>query len=205
MMALPTGDAPQSRNGRVARGERTRQRLAEAVISLLEAGDPAPTARAVAAHAGVSLRLVFHHFKDMDAVYDEVVRLQIRRHWSLLRAPKPTLPLETRITQTVRARARLYEDTTPVRRAAFTMAVGSAQVAHHIAAANSFTRSLLATTFGPELTAAAEEGKHLLEAVDAAASWEAWDRLRTAQALGPTSSRRTMKRTLRALLEPFTP
>ena len=201
MVAVSPGGRSGSTDGRIARGERTRQRLAEAVITLLEAGDPAPTARAVAAEAGVSLRLVFHHFKDMDAVYDEVVNLQIRRHWTSMRPPNPALPLAERITRTVRARARLFESVAPVRRGAFTMGAGSEKVAVHLKRANDYTRALLCQTFAPELAAAGGDAKDLLEALDAAASWETWERLRAVQRLGPTTARRIMKNTMAALID----
>ncbi|HEV7761595.1 MAG TPA: hypothetical protein VGO78_21460, partial [Acidimicrobiales bacterium] len=40
----------------------------------------------------------------------------------------------------------------------------------------------------------------LLDALDAAASWEAWDRLRSAQHLSIAAARRVMATTLSALL-----
>ena len=58
-----------ARDGRVARGQRTRRSVAEALMELLRAGETDPTAKAVALRAGVSLRLVFHHFADMDDLY----------------------------------------------------------------------------------------------------------------------------------------
>ena len=36
----------------------------------------------MAKRAGVSLRLVFHHFADMDDLYQFVAALQLRRQWS---------------------------------------------------------------------------------------------------------------------------
>ncbi len=65
-----------STDGRIARGERTRRKVAEALISLLEEGDTQPTAKLIAQRADVSLRLVFHHFEDMDALYRAVMILQ---------------------------------------------------------------------------------------------------------------------------------
>jgi len=69
-------------DGRVARGQRTRRNVAEALMELLREGDQEPTARAVAQQAGVSLRLVFHHFTEMDDLYHFVAALQLRRQWS---------------------------------------------------------------------------------------------------------------------------
>ncbi len=71
-----------ARDGRVARGQRTRRNVAEALMDLLRAGETDPTAKTVARRAGVSLRLVFHHFADMDDLYQFVAALLLRRQWA---------------------------------------------------------------------------------------------------------------------------
>src|SRR5271154_5627841 len=107
----PAGD------GRVARGQRTRRSVAEALMALLRAGDSDPTAKAVARRAGVSLRLVFHHFADMDDLYQFVGALLLRRQWADMPQLSPELSLSTRIERTVAHRAALFEETSEVRRA----------------------------------------------------------------------------------------
>ena len=121
----PTGSVPRARsatrtapNQRRLRGEQTRQEIAEAVIALLEEGGSIPTARQVAERAGVSLRLVFHHFDDMEAVFEEAAMLQGLRHWRLITDADPSLPLHKRIVHITTQRRRLFEAITPVRRAA---------------------------------------------------------------------------------------
>ena len=106
-----------ARDGRVARGQRTRRNVAEALMELLRAGDPDPTAKAVARRAGVSLRLVFHHFADMDDLYQFVAALQLRRQWADMPQLSPRLSLSTRIERTVAHRAALFEETLEIRRA----------------------------------------------------------------------------------------
>ena len=75
-----------------ARAERTRAKIAQAVIDLLGSSRQPPTAKQVAARAGVSVRLVFHHFEDMDALYNAVAQAQIERHWRSVRAVPPRPP-----------------------------------------------------------------------------------------------------------------
>ena len=72
---LALDDDPSS-DGRVARGQRIRRNVADALVVLLAEGDAEPTAPAVAARAGVSARLVFHHFADMDDLYHYVTARQ---------------------------------------------------------------------------------------------------------------------------------
>ena len=91
-------------DGRMARGERTRRALAEALIALLEEGDAQPTARRIAERAGVSLRLVFHHFDDLESILYHAVRIQEQRHWRHIRPVEPTLPVDERVARVVRQR-----------------------------------------------------------------------------------------------------
>ena len=85
---LPWPDEPAT-DGRLARGQRTRRNVADGLVALLREGDPEPTARDVARRAGVSLRLVFHHFADLDDLYAFVAALEFRRQWSETPQPLP--------------------------------------------------------------------------------------------------------------------
>ena len=52
-------------DGRLARSARTRHAVVDALLDLLGEGDLRPTAARIAERAGVSLRIVFHHFEDL--------------------------------------------------------------------------------------------------------------------------------------------
>ena len=195
--AAPGADRPETPK---QRGERTRVRIAEAAISLLENGDPAPTAKAVAEHSGVSVRLVFHHFADMAALYRMVMSLQYRRHWEGARPVDPDLPLDVRIERTVQQRAKLFEAIGPVRRAGVALAPRFADVADGVARSDALLRSWLETTFSRELEAAGPVRRELLDTLDATTSWEAWDRLRRAQRLPARTARRIVAGCATALM-----
>lgn len=199
---LKSINQPPPTDGRVARGERTRVRVADALISLLEEGEAAPTAKMVAQRAGVSLRLVFHHYEDMDSLYRAVMVLQAQRYWAKLRDVPADLPLTHRVDRSVRQRGRLYDAIGPVRRAAVPLASRSDDLAEALAESSSLLRRRLELTFAPELEAAGADAGDLLEAIDAAASWEAWERLRLGQHLSAVAARRVMSRTLTALIGP---
>lgn len=183
-----------------ARGERTRRRVADALVDLLEAGDPAPTAKAVAAHASVSVRLVFHHFEDMESLYRTVLALQATQYWDTVRPVPADRPVDERIDQVVQQRAKLFDAIGSVRRAGMTLAPRQPEIAGHIADADARLRDWLEETFAPELRSAGRERRELLSALDTAASWEAWDRMRRVERLSAPASRRVMARTLRSLL-----
>jgi AcrR family transcriptional regulator len=202
----PTDLAPQpfdevpAADGRVARGQRTRRKVVEALVSLLRDGNPDPTAKVVAERAGVSLRLIFHHFSDMDDLYRAVGAFQLERHWFHLPEVAQDLSLPLRIARTVEHRSVLYEEISPVRRAAVRRSGGSTEVASAIAYTNALLMENLATAFVPELQRCpADERSDILAAADAASSWETWERLRRNSNLSVDGATRIMDRTLTAL------
>lgn len=202
---LDAEDDPESTvtDGRVARGQRTRRNVAEALMELLREGGQEPTARAVAQRAGVSLRLVFHHFTEMDDLYHYIAALELRRQWSQMPRISSKLALTTRIERTVAHRAALYEELSPIRRALVRRIPASKGVAATIAAADTLLLEDLKETFEPELAALASNTRlEVLEAMDVATSWEAWERLRTSSLLQSRGARRVMTRLLESLCAP---
>jgi AcrR family transcriptional regulator len=196
-------DEEPASDGRVARGQRTRRNVADALVSLLAEGDAEPTARAVAERAGVSLRLVFHHFADMDDLYHYVAALQLRYEWSTLARVSPDLDLPTRVDRTAAERAVLFERVGPVRRA-IARRTSSPGVKRATAAADALLLEHLKDTFTPELDALSEaERAERLEAVDTVASWEAWDRMRRTSGLQVRAAQRVMARLLLSCCREF--
>lgn len=195
--------ASTATDGRVARGQRTRRNVAEALIELLREGDQEPTARAVAQRAGVSLRLVFHHFTEMDDLYHYVSALQLRRQWSEMPCISSKLALATRLERTVAHRAVLYEEVSPIRRALVRRIPSSKGVTATVAAADTLLLEDLKETFEPELAALVTSTRlEVLEGMDVATSWESWERLRTSSLLQTRGAKRVMLRMLESLCAP---
>jgi TetR/AcrR family transcriptional regulator of autoinduction and epiphytic fitness len=188
-------------DGRLARGERARRKVAEALVELLTEGDPEPTAKAIAARAGVSLRLVFHHFVDLDDLYRAVATLQLERHWSTLPEVSPRVNRASRITRTVRNRSVLYEAISPVRRAAVRRSGSSPEITAGLTLTNLLLFENLAATFANELEVLPERARYeLLAAIDLATSWEVWERMRHVSGHSVAVSKGIMARTLDAIL-----
>jgi AcrR family transcriptional regulator len=203
------GDGPDglldepAADGRVARGQRTRRKVAEALVDLLREGGPDPTAKTIAERAGVSLRLVFHHFTDIDDLYRAVATLQLERHWGDLPRFPATMPLATRIERLVRQRSILYEEISPVRRGALRRGRTSEDVINFISYTDRLLRENLSAAFAPELNALPEsEHSDLLVALDAVSSWETWEHLRRGAESTVALARRVMTQTMGALLSP---
>ena len=103
-MSTPAGGATSTStsaqgatDGRVRRGERTRTAIVDALLALLHQGVLTPTAAQIAEGAGVSVRSVFQHFEDLDALHLELAAEQARRVQPLLDPPDATGSLDERI------------------------------------------------------------------------------------------------------------
>lgn len=185
--SLVTGSDPAATpvDGRRARGERTRIKVLEALLALVDEGDLHPTAQAVAGRAGVALRTVYHHFEDVEALRRMALDLQLDRHREILRPIDPKLSLDERITQFARQCRRLFEALTPIRRATLFDENSSSEMADGLRRARFLRREHLEATFAPELQRA-EGGRELVDAADVASSWQTWYYLR--QGLGRSAN-----------------
>ena len=189
---------PADPSARSARGARTRRRIAEADLCLLVERATPPTATDIADRAGVSLRLIFHHFTDLDAVHRAAGELCVDRFRALDLEVPSDLALATRIERTVHRRADLYESIGNLARNAATLGPGHPGVAAAIAHAHAVSVQLLERTFAPELRAAGRGRKEVVGSLAAAASWQLWDQLRRTNALSVTAARRVVVRMLQA-------
>jgi len=187
---------PEPSDGRARRSDRSRRAIVEALFALVGAGSLQPTAQQVADRAGVGIRSVFRHFEDMESLYAEIgarIRAAVA---PLTEAPVPGGDLEQRAREVVSRRVALFERIAPYKRAADLqrrsspfLREGHRRVVRELRAA--FGRCL------PELERAPAE---LAEALDLAVSFEAWDRLRSEQRLGPARARAVLERIVLALV-----
>ncbi|HEY8173588.1 MAG TPA: TetR/AcrR family transcriptional regulator [Dehalococcoidia bacterium] len=194
-------DDSAQRDGRAERSERTRAAVVEALLSLIDEGVLRPTAPRIAERAGVSLRTVFHHYEDMEALFATAADMQLKRIMALA-APLPRDgALEDRIDALAMSRSRLHEAVSPVRRAALLVEHESPTIAERLRWVRDLGRRELARVFEIELAAREPtDRRELLEALTAATSWSCWEALRTHQGLTLPAARRAMARTVRALL-----
>jgi TetR/AcrR family transcriptional regulator of autoinduction and epiphytic fitness len=187
-------------DGRRARGERTRLRVVEALIALVEEGDLRPSAQRVAARAGVALRTVYHHFEDIEALRSTALRLEWQRHVAELIDIDVTLSLSDRIAVVCRQRRQLFEAITPVRRAAL-LDESSPLIAQGLRESREILRGRIADAFEPEIRERGAEGPALLDAVDLVTSWQTWNYLRSYLNRRPADVARTIEFALHRLLD----
>jgi TetR/AcrR family transcriptional regulator, regulator of autoinduction and epiphytic fitness len=188
-------------DGRLARRESTRAAVVDALLALIEAGDLRPTAPRIAERAGVSLRSVFQHFADLEALFAAAADRQLERLQDLVRSIATTGPTRARLDAFVRQRTRLLEAIAPVRRAALLMEPFSVAIAERLRGARALARSEVERAFAPELRRCRPATRReLVAALAAASDWSTWEALRAHQGLSAAAARRIVTRMLGALL-----
>jgi AcrR family transcriptional regulator len=181
-------------DGRKARADGNRRRIAHAMIELLRQGETDPNAERIAAHAGVGRRTVFRLFDDIDGLYREMHAIMLARVAPILTAPIAGATPQARLTDIIERRARAFEEILPIKTAAD-------RVRH---------RSVFLTEGHERLTAMQREvilfvapkklARETREALDLALSIETWRRLRPEQKLSLKSAKAVLRRMVEALL-----
>jgi TetR/AcrR family transcriptional regulator of autoinduction and epiphytic fitness len=166
-------------DGRTARAVRTRDRLVDATIELVEEGDLRPTAPRIAERAGVSVRSVFQHFDDLETLFSAMGARVVERLTTLIRPIDPSAPLARRVDEFVRQRCEVQEAVTPINRAAILQQPTSGTIDRQFRDGHSFSSAHLAEVFATEIEAAGPAGGALYEALVVACCWPAWNLLRT--------------------------
>ena len=116
-MALSTltRSSPDPGDGRRARSRSSRAKIAAAMLDLVAKGEVAPSAAQVAEVAGVGLRSVFRHFRDMDALYREMAEAIEGQILPILMRPPEGATWQQRLFDIAARRARIFETIMPYR------------------------------------------------------------------------------------------
>jgi|TARA_B100001146_G_scaffold101628_2_gene90034 AcrR family transcriptional regulator len=177
-------------DGRVARGQRTREAVIDTLFDLYAEGNLTPTIEQIAARVGRTTRSIYHHFQDKEALAVAIAERQLERHRELLTAGPVSGTRTERVDGIARHRAELFEAVAPARRSALVRMHLSPEIQNQQTFLAAHLRNQIARTFEPELSLldpdAADE---VLELLDLHTSWETWDRLRTRQRLSVERSR----------------
>jgi AcrR family transcriptional regulator len=190
-----------ARDGRTLRAERSRRAIVEALFALVGEGVLQPTAQQVADRARVGIRTVFRHFEDMDSLYAELDARLRGEAWPLLAQALPGGSLAARARALVERRGELFERIAPYKRSANLERWRSPFLRERH---GELVRGLRAALLRglPELAAAPTD---LVDALELATSFEAWDRLRSDQRLSRERARAATSRIVLALLRSSRP
>ncbi|WP_412744673.1 TetR/AcrR family transcriptional regulator [Krasilnikovia sp. MM14-A1004] len=193
---------PPRIDGRTARAERTRNAIVDAHCELILAGELRPTADRIAKLAGVSLRALWSHFTDMEALFAASGLRILEQRDAAFEPVPPDLPLPRRIEAFCHQRARLLEQVAPAAKAASLKEPFSPALQRNRRAHVDRLRDELRTLFAPELEAAGDAGTDLLTALVGVSMWPTWGTWRDAMGLDTEQSRAALTRTVAALLTP---
>jgi len=185
-------------DGRVARGVRTRSAIADALYALLVDGVDNPSGREIAERANVSLRSVFQHFEDIEAVYGELIERQHIRIAPYLIAVDKRLSLSERVERIVELRDAMYAFAAPLRRSVGTHR--TARTSHTIRRAmlvlSRLQREQLVETFPKEIS----NNEQLLLQVDVSLSFDTWEQFVQQHGLSRAATRGHMSNLATTLL-----
>ena len=174
---MPPTDTTSSPNiaprpdGRRVRGERNKDAVVEALLSLYEAGDVEPSMARVADIAGVSERSVFRYFEDKEDLIGAAIALQLGRVGHLFDGPSVDGNFEQRLEAILDHRLRLYDAIVGVMRASEFLEHRSPTIRAAIDTRRSILRGQAVDQFRPELNRL-DDQQQVARAIDVALSLE---------------------------------
>jgi TetR/AcrR family transcriptional regulator, regulator of autoinduction and epiphytic fitness len=187
-------------DGRLARTQRTRSTIVDALLSLLREGGTPVTASRIADRAGISPRLIYHHFGDLESLFRAVAERQSEQIAALAVAIDPALPLDARLDALLDQRIAIHELLTPVRRAVLLHESSSTVIQDAQRRLRAAGRAQVTQAFAAELRALpAPQRAVITNAVEGVLAWGFWNDLRVGE-LPPAEARATLRAVLDALL-----
>lgn len=97
-------------DGRRARSERSRQKIIDALFTLVQSGEMKPSAARVAETADVSLRTVFRHFEEIDDLYREMAVQCRERLLPAFDEPYSSTKWKDQLVEHAERRIRVFEE-----------------------------------------------------------------------------------------------
>lgn len=193
-------------DGRVARRDRNRDAVLDAVIELFTDGHLDPGPDEVAIRVGLSARSVYRYFEDREALVRAAIDRQQEQVLPLyLIHAIGQGPLDERIDRFVTARVRLYEAIAAMARASRLRAAVNPILREQVEDTRRRLREQVDKHFAPELKALdARRRRSTSAAVDTLCQLEALDNLALHRELSVTQIRAVLVDALHALLSPAT-
>lgn len=197
------GDAVVSYDGRRARRDRNNDAVIKACWELFAEGEMYPTAQQVAERSGVSLRSVFRHFQNLEALVATAAESYYANFTTVFvyDGVGPDAPLAERIESLIAYRLRLYRHTGTVMRGAIARANSDPQLAAVVRASRGRAIELANVLFAPELARLEPaERPVVVAAIHTATLFESWDNLATLHGLDDEGIAVAFRRLLRGAL-----
>jgi len=156
-----------------------------------------PTADRIAKLAGVSLRALWSHFADMEALMTASAQRILERRDAAHQPISADLPLTERIEAYCDQRARLNDLVGPAARASALKEPFSPALQRYRKLHMERARAEVAALFGTEI----DGDQELLNAITVVSMWNTWDTLRTPMELSTETAAAILRRTVSTLLD----
>ena len=177
-------------DGRIQRGERTRQALIKAYLDLLPEKQKPPTAPVIARRAGCSIRSVFHNFSDLLTLSLAAADYAFGQAAAQTAVPNLDADMHTRLKAQVETRAAICERWLPLWRALLRYQSESEELTFRIKRIRAAMVARLELVYRPELSTLPDaERTQLLVALDILTDFESWGRLREGHDLSIEAAR----------------
>lgn len=181
---MSRGESAPAADGRRQRSERSRQAIVDAMLELVDEGNLVPSAQQVAERAGVGIRSVFRHFSDMENLFAAADAQGRQGYEALFVGGDRQGTLDERVLHAVERHADAYDALSNI------ILSTHAQLWRYEVLRKNYARYQRGLRkdldeWLPELQSLPRLRR---EAVDAAASFELWHRLREHQGLSKKHS-----------------
>lgn len=195
-------DRRHNTDGRIARGERTREAIIDAHSTLLLEGVLKPTGKLLAERAGISLRTLWSNYSDLEAVMRASAAHWLECDAALQVTIAPDERLDRRIDAYCRMRVARLEHIAPAARSAalgepFSPALQASRREHVQRVSDDIEH-----VFATELATAGERRDALAAALFIVSSWPSWSSLRDDLQLDVRAAQDVMRESITALIGP---
>lgn len=193
-LQISKGDKPS--DGRRRRSHDSQQRIVDGMLALVAEGIHSPSAEQVSERAGVGLRSVFRHFKDMESLHSEIAAVLTERLEKVARQPFMATDWQGQLFELVQRRCNAYETAAPF------LEAGQIHRAHSTVLKASHARfvAVLRSIMLERLPASPMIDNATIEALDLLLSYESWQRLRRDQNLPADEAKAVVRLLMTRLL-----
>ncbi len=189
-------------DGRVARSQRTRAAVLDALIALIEEHQLRPSARMIAERSQVSTRSIFQHFPDLETLFAAAVQRESNRFGQFIRPIAADGPYDQRAGELIAQRFGLFEDSGAIYRAGILDRPFSPSLQFTFKVIEDAFRKQIEVAFKVELARWRSERREVVvRQVAAVTGFHTWWALRWIEKLDLDDARATMAAALDALIK----
>jgi AcrR family transcriptional regulator len=189
-------------DGRLARRDRNRAAVLDAMLALFAEGDLDPAPERVAARAGISPRSVYRYFEDRETLLRAAISHHLDGVWHLyVLHGIGEGSVDDRVDDFARHRVRLYEAIGATARATRVRATTDEILRQQLELTRRALREQIEKQFAPELVSMPGRTRRArVAAIDAVAELEALDHYRLHRGFSTTQTEALLADAIRALL-----